>query len=461
MTSSDRLSRQELSWLLTQEARRAAQTLRKGVVALSQPPAAQPVDPNASPAEIVSSLAALEDAMKALASLNTTMGTRGTRGAHDLAAMVCDLAPQARLRIAPGSGTEVFGDDGELRRMIQIMLSQTGGTHGSRAREAPEVRISREGDEVHMSVPLGPDTLAAGSSEHAWLSRMALRYGGRLLLEGGHRSLILPAQGALDRKELDSLRKELEAAQQQGELYARELAAVFATGEGTPQGASPSAMPSPSTGLAPFAAFAAAVAAQLRPVHQALSREIPASRSVEANLSTDTLHSCSGQVGEVLTDLQRLAKVPLDELPTHLDVSSLLAAIVQDADARASNQGVALTLSIPEHLHAFVCPGAFRALARFLIDHGVAATARAHKVVVHVGCTSQKLRLIVDDDGTAIPASSRDALLQRRVDPGSIGRPGGIHLLAASVIVAHLHGTLEISDSPDLGCRTIAILPLP
>ena len=112
-------------------------------------------------------------------------------------------------------------------------------------------------------------------------------------------------------------------------------------------------------------------------------------------------------------------------------------------------------------LHAFVAPGALRAVIRFLVDHAISATARDRRIVVLLAATDRKLKIIVDDDGTSVPAASRDALVWRRIDPGSIGRPGGIHLLAASTIVAHLHGSLDMEDSPDLGARTVATLPLP
>ena len=453
MPSSDRLTRQELSWLLTQEARSAAQTLRKGVAALSQPPTSEQGELPSPPAEIVHSLATLEDAMKALASINANVSPRGVRGSIDVAALVCELAPAARLRIAPGSGTEVFGDESELRRMIQIMLMQTGGSPGGGALEAPEVRIEREGDDVRVSVALGPDTLASGSTEHAWLSRMALRYGGRLTLDGGQQSLVLPAQGASDRKEIEALRKELEAAQQQGEAYARELASVFAAGDLTAQPAGvPSTIPPPLTSLAPLASLAAAVVAELRPAVYGKDGEAP----VAAGDGT-----VAAKLAELVSDLQRLAKVPLDELPTHLDVAALVRTVVEEADPRCSRHGVTVEVATPGPIRAFVRPGALRALVRFLINHAIAATPRDHRIAVSVAASERKLELVVDDDGTAVPAASRDALVWHRIDPGSVGRPRGIHLLAASTIAAHLHGTLDLEDSPDLGARTVARLPLP
>ena len=80
-------------------------------------------------------------------------------------------------------------------------------------------------------------------TERSWLSRMATRYGGRVVLDGSMQTLSLPADVDMQRKELENLKKELAAAQAQGEAYARELAAVFSRVESSvpaPPGVSPS-----------------------------------------------------------------------------------------------------------------------------------------------------------------------------------------------------------------------------
>src|SRR5262252_6131299 len=101
---SERLTRQELTWLLTQEARSAAEKLRKGVAVRIAPETA-----SAGASSIEPELDALDDAMKMLASLHAGSATRGRRGRIDLASLVWELAPNARVSIEPGSGTEVFG----------------------------------------------------------------------------------------------------------------------------------------------------------------------------------------------------------------------------------------------------------------------------------------------------------------------------------------------------------------
>ena len=152
MSQDDQLTNHELSWLLTQEAKAAAKTLRQGVARLSLNPAEATND---APDDIESSLAALDDAMRMLDSLNARPEKRGPRGPVDLAALVVDIVPLARLRLEPGAGTEVHGDDCDLRRMLKILASHACSMVGGP--DFPEVCISREGDNVRVSVVFGPE----------------------------------------------------------------------------------------------------------------------------------------------------------------------------------------------------------------------------------------------------------------------------------------------------------------
>src|SRR5260221_14105370 len=121
--SVGRLTRQELGWLLTQEAQGAADRLRHGVQVLKSNP------PTEGEPSIDSELTALDDAMRMLSTLhNRPISVRGRRGRIDLAAMLWELAPDAQLQIEPGSGTEVFGDEAELRRMLSLMIGHGSGT---------------------------------------------------------------------------------------------------------------------------------------------------------------------------------------------------------------------------------------------------------------------------------------------------------------------------------------------
>jgi hypothetical protein len=117
--TSGRLSRNELGWLLAQEARGAAKTLRENVTLLTQPP-----PPNIEPkivgrteVHLESTLNALDDAINLISELETGPSSRGRRGRIDLAALLYEIAPNARIAIQPGAGTEVYGEESELRRL--------------------------------------------------------------------------------------------------------------------------------------------------------------------------------------------------------------------------------------------------------------------------------------------------------------------------------------------------------
>ncbi len=98
--TQDRLTRHELSWLLAQEAKGAARALRDEVGILERdgvPAESQPVAP---------SLDALDDAIEMPAALNVGKpGARGRHGRIDLAALLYEIAPNARISIAPGLAT--------------------------------------------------------------------------------------------------------------------------------------------------------------------------------------------------------------------------------------------------------------------------------------------------------------------------------------------------------------------
>ena len=78
--SHDRLTRHELTWLLAQEARGAAKTLRDEVVRV-RPGGSEP-----APEPVETTLDALDDAIEMLSELNTgSRGKKARRGRIDLA----------------------------------------------------------------------------------------------------------------------------------------------------------------------------------------------------------------------------------------------------------------------------------------------------------------------------------------------------------------------------------------
>ena len=462
--SKGRLTRQELGWLLTQEAQGAAERLRVGVSALTQAPPA----PDADTGAVDATLSALDDTMKMLSSLHARpVGMRARRGRIDLASLIWEVAPEARVSIEPGSGTEVFGDEAELRRMLLVMLGHGSGTGST-------VVIRREGDEVVVGVLLGPDSSATADTERAWLSRMAIRYGGRYELEGSMEVLGLPADGVEARDDVASLRRELEEARKQGEAYARELAASW-SGADEPLPGSTFPPGDPHTEAMRYGAvtrLAGGVAATLRSMLSPVGRELAELRqALSPRKSSPDLEMVARAGLEERLESMRRKLIAVQDFVAELaavgendgaeparvvDLGAALRAEVHALEARAARNGVAVRTEIgagpssPAPIEARVPPRAAGALFREVVAHAIAASGPNGSVVVALRPPTDSIgaRLVVDDSGTILPAGARRALLALEVEPGTFGRPSGVALFVAAEITHALGGLLELGDAP-------------
>lgn len=452
-----RLTRQELSWLLTQEAQNAAERLRVGVKVL-RTQAPPPPDTAQDPAHHVdASLDALDDVMKMLSSLNQRSGAAAARrGRIDVAALLVEVAPDARVSIEPGSGTEVYGDEADFRRMLQLLVGQGTG-------EGVSATVRRDGDEVRIAVTLGPDVSPSAETERAWLSRMALRYGGRHELEGGSEVLAFPAEGAEARSEREALRRELDEARKQGEVYARELAAVLERGEeGTTVSTIPPALgPAPAERFDALAKLAAGAAAELRAVLGPLARELGALRRHDVtDEQLETLRRRVAHAQEVVGTLGNVGEVRTGELAAEVDLSEVARGAVRDCGGLAERLDVKLT-GPADRAGAYVRggPKALGALARELVAHAVTASPRGAGVEVSVTADDLGVRLVIDDSGSPLPASGRRAFLALEPHAGSYGRPSGLPIFLAAELAASLGAMLELSDAPSGGLRVAVSFP--
>jgi len=402
---------------------------------------------------------------------------RGRRGRIDLASLMWEVAPEARVSIEPGGGTEISGDEAEIRRMMHLLVG-----HGSGAGSAVTVR--REGDEVRVSVVLGPDSSATADTERAWLSRMAIRYGGKYELEGGMEVISLPADGAVDAKERDILRRELDEARKQGEAYARELAQAFSQGEGA---VSPSTFPPMAQGaagepLGTLARFARGVALEMRGLLSQLGRDAQALRATTPSSSSRALDSAEPEdridglrrrireAQEVVTGLADLGELDPAEAHAELDLHELARTAVRSLAGQLERTGVDLALvTVPEtaglKVPVRLSPRAASFLVRTMIAQAIAATSRGNKVRVSViaggseAVPESGARLLVDDAGASLPANSRRAFAALEVDPSTFGRPDGVSLFVCSEIAAWQGALLELSDAPLGGLRVGLHLP--
>jgi K+-sensing histidine kinase KdpD len=450
IVSQDRLTRHEISWLLAQEARGAARALREGVSQLRQGPAAEPriiVSPTEGPA-VETTLDALDDAISMLSDLNT--GARGAtkprRGRIDLAALLMDLSPNTRLAIEPGAGTEVFGDEQDLRRMLNMLVTQAGSTQGG----AAEVKIRRQDEWVKISVELGPDA-GAQELERRWLSRMATRHGGSVELEGGTQSISLPADGASDQREVVELRKELEQAQQLGETYARELASVLAAGDIRTEPPPPMATRGGSQRFETLQGAAHGLQRTLKGLVEGLR--------ADANLATNELGETSSLAQNLLKraaiaaelsfDLALASDCPFDEAKSDVSVSDLVKTAVSDAEPRASRHGINIAIKGPAGLRLSTRPKQLLGLLRALLHHAISASPRDSEVTLSAYAVETGVLIAAQDGGPSVTEAHRANVLRNRSDPSAFGRPSGVALLIAEAAAESLGGTLELRDGPD------------
>lgn len=462
VVTTGRLTRQELGWLLAQEARGAAKILRQDVTLLSQPP--PPSEPGITISvpdiRVATTLNALDDAIGMLSELET--GSSGPkpsarRGRIDLAALLWEFAPAASISIEPGAGTEVFGEEGDLRRMLHVLVSQTNfAVSGHDAATAP-LSIRREADWIRITVDLGPDVSASTDLERRWLSRMATRMGGQLALEGGTMSLVLPADASNDQSEVADLRKELVQAQQLGEAYARELATVFAAGQ----------MPDAEVTADPrdvavrrfdlLVGFASAVHRSLLTVFQALEQD---AERLDASTSTELGAHLSAGYG-VLGEMGRVAGCPRTEANERVDVARATRDAVSDSETRAARHDVRLVLAAPEELWLPTRPRAVALLLRALIEHAIAATPKGGTVELSLGQDDGGVKLTVCDGGPVVPTGARADLLEHRVDPAALGRPPGLALLVAHTVSGYLGGVVRLGQSDSGAATAEALLRAP
>ncbi len=477
--SKGKLTRQELGWLLTQEAQGAAERLRLGVSALTKAPPA----PGADASGVDATFSVLDDAMKMLSSLHARpVSVRGRRGRIDLASLLWEVAPEARVSIEPGSGTEVFGDEAELRRMLHVMLGHGGGSSSA-------VSIRRERDEVVVSVALGPDSSATAEAERAWLARMAVRYGGRWELEGSTEVLALPADGVEQRDDVAKLRKELDEARRQGEAYARELAAVWTGGE---EGGGLSSTPPPLTSAAErhtaIARLSGGIAAALRGMLSPVARDltdlrgatsqqrksvpdVEVSHRLDFDERLESIRKRLLAVQELVAELAAVGESDAQEPVRDVDLVEVVRSEVSALHGRAERAGVEVRVSAAPGASAMrsvvhVAPRAASVLVRQLIAHAVAASPRGSAVAVTVQppADGHGVRVVVDDSGTILPANVRRGLVALEVEPGTFGRPTGIGLFVAAGIASALSAQFEIGDAPVAescggGMRVIVTFP--
>ncbi len=460
--TNDRLTRHEISWLLAQEAKGAAKALREGVTRLTNPPPAGN-ETTATAPSVHTTLDALDGAIGILSALQAQPGAQPVhrRGRIDLAALLYDVAPQARIKMAPGEGTEVFGDERELRRILHMLVNQThANPSGAGLTASPEVDIRRDGEFVRISVDLGPDSSATTEIERRWLSRMAVQHGGRLEFKGGRQSVFLPADGATDQREVVELRKELEQAQQLGEAYARELAGFFASGLDSAESPAEQEAPGSSERFETILGIAAGLDGTLKDWLEQLREDASlAAREIgDRSELTQRLMRRQTFMQDHVRELSAIARCPADEPRAKLDAVAVTHEAIDGFEARCARGQIRVVLEAPESCMITTYPEAFKLLMRSLLNHAITATPQGKSVEIEILPHPDELWIHVTDAGPNVPQKARRDVLNHALAPARLGRPGGISLLVAHAAAGRLGGTLALSEAAN--ARTQAQLRL-
>lgn len=446
--TEDRLTRQELGWLLMQEARGTARALRDEVGQLRtgdrQSDEAPPVD---------SMLDALDGAIEMMSALEAPAGPalghgKDRRGRIDIAALLFDLAPNAKISIEPGAGTEVFGVEIELRRVLDLLVRQSS----SDSKSSAGIEVRRDGDWVVVSVAIGPEGLSTRDLEHRWLNRMAARHGGRVEFAGNVTRLCLPADNSSGQQEILQLRKELEQAQQLGAVYARELAEAFSVSAVTSGPNVTEVKPHSELALKVLISTSASLLRTLRSNTDALrqdtakiGRVLGESHELLASLNLRLL-----AYAEVITDLERVSRVCAEDPPRTLDLAALLKETIDAADGRARRHGVRIVQLYDGGVRVTSRPQVLGLLMRALIDQAVLSSPRDGRVDVNVythGVDGVALSIV--DDGPIVPDATQRALLLGEVDPATIGRPAALSWITAGACAMTLGVDVHVGETAE------------
>jgi hypothetical protein len=391
-------------------------------------------------------LDALDGAIEMFGDLESAPhAAKDRRGRIDVAELLFILAPEARISLEPGAGTEVFGVETDLKRMLGVLLGQPGSLG---ANSPSGISIRRDGDWVRISVEMGPEGIPRGDLESRWLSRMAIRQGGRVEFERRRLSLVLPAHRASEKREIEQLRKELEQAQRLGEVYARELAESF--GSGNPISSAP---PTPSQAgsdrLTSLIGLATSLRRVVRPLIDDLREDLRqlSNQMGDSNTSLSSLHRRANAAADLVLELERISNCPATRRATELSLSDVIPLVVNRLSGRAAKLGVAVHWESDEQTTIHADRSVTELLIYALLDQAIQATPMGQKVEISARCVENQVDIRVEDGGPVIPDSAIVELQTGYATSQSLGRPAELMWLVAGACAETLKIRLQSSTS--------------
>lgn len=440
-----------------QEARGTAQALREGVTHLKSIQGDSPVE---STPPVESMLDALDGAIEMLGDLETPVQTnKDRRGRIDVAALLFVLAPEARISLEPGAGTEVFGVESDLKRMLGVLLGQPGSL-GSNAPSGISVR--RDGDWVRISVEMGPEGMPRSDLESRWLSRMALRQGGRVEFERGKLALLLPAHRASEKREIEQLRKELEQAQRLGAVYARELAESFGNWNSAVPASSPPAQPGADR-LHVLAGMASPIRRMLRPFIDEVRDELKQFGALpgDASAKLSTLARKANAVWEWVAELDRISVCVETRESCTQNLSDLIPNVLGQLTHLAEKSGVTIDWSAANDTSVHASPAVLELLLYALFQQAILATPMGQSVKITAERDAAGVVLRIEDGGPLIPDAALNDLQTGAAVPQSLGRPAEMMWLFAGACAENLGIHLASGTSAELRTELRAVIRNP
>jgi len=153
------------------------------------------------------------------------------------------------------------------------------------------------------------------------------------------------------------------------------------------------------------------------------------------------------RVVEQLMTLSRLEHQHLEL--TSVDLSPVLRQTLADQASHAPDKKLDYGLETSEGIHVHGNPDSLAILCRNLIDNAIRYTPDGGEVVIRLQQEEDRVLLRVCDTGPGIPASQREAVLQRFVRLAGQSIDGsGLGLSIVQAITQQHGGELVLSDSP-------------
>jgi C4-dicarboxylate-specific signal transduction histidine kinase len=150
-------------------------------------------------------------------------------------------------------------------------------------------------------------------------------------------------------------------------------------------------------------------------------------------------------VQDLVNELGAIADCPPGAHEAIELVSTLEAALTR-IEPRAARDGVECALDAPASLWINERLRMLELLLDCALAHAVSATPKGEKVQINVFTSELGVIVSIADGGPAIPEALRSDVVQHRVDPGSLGRPAGIALVAADAVAAAIGAGLELRE---------------